>query len=134
DRGTFTVEGTLDARKQLEREEIKFNLNGEKLRGSFVLVKLRHSEKGNEWLMMKHKDAAEDSAWNIEEHDGSVLTGRTLEEIKEESPPKRKPSPMQPDELSGTRKSTMPSRLEPMLASLGDHPFSDRNWLFEIKW
>src|SRR5205814_4886967 len=80
DRGTFTVEGTLDARKQLEREEIKFNLNGEKLRGSFVLVKLRHSEKGNEWLMMKHKDAAEDSAWNIEEHDGSVLTGRTLEE------------------------------------------------------
>jgi len=62
DRGTFTVEGTLDARKQLEREEIKFNLNGEKLRGSFVLVKLRHSEKGNEWLMMKHKDAADDSA------------------------------------------------------------------------
>src|SRR5437870_6740766 len=89
DRGTFTVEGTLDARKQLEREEIKFNLNGEKLRGSFVLVKLRHSEKGNEWLMMKHKDAAEDSAWNSEEHDGSLLTGRTLEERKQELPTKR---------------------------------------------
>src|SRR5256714_256935 len=98
DRGTFTVEGTLDARKQLEREEIKFNLDGQKLRGSFVLVKLRHSEKGNEWLMMKHKDAAEDSAWNIEEHDGSVLTGRTLEEIKEELPPKRKASPIRAGE------------------------------------
>ena len=134
DRGTFTVEGTLDARKQLEREEIKFNLNGQKLRGSFVLVKLRHSEKGNEWLMMKHKDAAEDSAWNIEEHDGSVLTGRTLEEIKEELPPKRKASPIRAGELQGARKCSMPSRVEPMLATLTDRPFSDPNWLFEIKW
>ncbi len=134
DRGTFNVEGTLDARKQLEREEIKFNLNGEKLRGSFVLVKLRHSEKSNEWLMMKHKDAAEDSAWNIEEHDGSVLTGRTLEEIKEELPPKRKASPIRAAELQGARKCSMPSRVEPMLATLTDRPFSDPNWLFEIKW
>lgn len=134
DRGTFATEGHLDAARQLQRGEIKFNLNGEKLRGSFVLVKLRNSEKGNEWLFIKHKDAAEDPAWNVDEHDGSVLTGRTLEEIKEESPPKRKPSPMQADELSGARKTGMPSRLEPMLATLGDHPFSDPNWLFEIKW
>src|SRR5689334_24223820 len=39
DRGTFVVEGTLDALKQLEKGDIKFSLNGEKLRGSFVLVK-----------------------------------------------------------------------------------------------
>ncbi|MCU1318244.1 MAG: dependent ligase, partial [Candidatus Acidoferrum typicum] len=86
DRGTFAVEGGLPALQQLERGEIKFNLNGEKLRGSFVLVKLKRSEKGNEWLFIKHKDAAEDSKWNIDEHDGSVLTGRTIEEIKEELP------------------------------------------------
>src|SRR5207245_2919161 len=134
DRGTYVVEGNLDARKQLEQGEIKFNLNGEKLGGSFVLVKLKQSEKGNEWLMIKHKDAAEDSAWNIDEHDGSVLTGRTIEEIKEELPPKRKPIPIQPDELQGARKSAMPSRVEPMLATLADHAFSDPNWLFEIKW
>src|SRR5437879_3754767 len=48
DRGTYAVEGNLDARKQLEQGEIKFNLNGDKLRGSFVLVKLKQSEKGNE--------------------------------------------------------------------------------------
>src|SRR5215471_10505637 len=85
DRGTFSTEGPLDAGQQLERGEIKFNLNGEKLRGSFVLVKLKNSEKGNEWLMIKHKDTAEDPAWDIDKHDGSVLTGRTLEEIKEEA-------------------------------------------------
>ncbi|OLB37000.1 MAG: DNA ligase D [Acidobacteria bacterium 13_2_20CM_57_17] len=134
DRGTFHVEGNLDALKQLEKGEIKFSLNGEKLRGSFVLVKLKQSEKGNEWLMIKHKDAAEDSSWNIDEHDGSALTGRTLEEIKEELPPKRKPIPIQATELQSARKSAMPARVEPMLATLADRPFSDPNWLFEIKW
>src|SRR5467141_2002595 len=134
DRGTFHVEGNLDALKQLEKGEIKFSLNGEKLRGSFVLVKLKQSEKGNEWLMIKHKDSAEDSSWNIDEHDGSALTGRTLEEIKEELPPKRQAIPIHPSELQGARKAAIPSRVEPMLATLADHPFSDPNWLFEIKW
>jgi len=138
DRGTFAVENlpgrNLDAAQQLQKGEIKFSLNGEKLRGSFVLVRLKKSEKGNEWLMIKHKDAAEDPAWNVDKHDGSVLTGRTIEEIKEELPPKRSPSPLRPDELQDARKAPMPSRLEPMLATIGDHPFSDPNWLFEIKW
>jgi bifunctional non-homologous end joining protein LigD len=134
DRGRFVPEGSLDAAQQLQRGEIKFILNGEKLRGSFVLVKLRNSEKGNEWLLIKHKDALEDPAWDVDEHDGSVLTGRTLEEIKEELAPKRQPVSIQPAELNGARKSVMPSRLEPMLATLGEHPFSDPNWLFEIKW
>jgi bifunctional non-homologous end joining protein LigD len=134
DRGTFRLEGNLGALKQLEKGEIKFSLNGEKLRGSFVLVKLKHSEKGNEWLMIKHKDAAEDSTWNIDQHDGSALTGRTIEEIKEELPPKRQLVPIRPEELQGALKNAMPARVEPMLATLSDHPFSDPHWLFEIKW
>jgi bifunctional non-homologous end joining protein LigD len=134
DRGTFSVIGDASASKQIERGEIKFNLNGEKLSGSFVLVKLKHSEKGNEWLFIKHKDANEDPAWNIDEHDGSVLTGRTIKEIAEEWPPKREANPIQPGELDGARKSAMPSHVEPMLATLDEHAFSDPNWLFEIKW
>ena len=54
DRGTFVVEddsskpqaAAADALQQLERGDLKFNLNGEKLRGSFVLVKIKRSEKG----------------------------------------------------------------------------------------
>src|SRR5215472_326097 len=142
DRGTFVVEGdpgtpqaqALDALQQLQRGEIKFSLNGEKLRGGFVLVKLKRSEKGNEWLLIKHKDGFEDPKWNIEEHDGSVLTGRTIKEIAEEAPPKRDPRPIRAAEVHGARKSAMPSRIEPMLATLAEHPFSDPDWLFEIKW
>jgi bifunctional non-homologous end joining protein LigD len=134
DRGTFFLEGNGDALQQLAKGEIKFSLNGEKLRGSFALVKLKNSEKGNEWLMIKHKDAAEDSAWDIDKHDGSVLTGRVIEEIAEELPPKRSVSLLYPYELDGARKCAMPSRFEPMLATIGERSFSDPNWLFEIKW
>ncbi|HYL65355.1 MAG TPA: DNA ligase D [Candidatus Methylomirabilis sp.] len=138
DRGTYAVENppgaSLDAGQQLRKGEIKFSLNGEKLRGGFVLVRIKRGEKGNEWLMIKHKDAADDPAWNIDEHDGSVLTGRVLDEIKQQLPPKRSPSPFRPDELQDAHKAAMPSRIEPMLASIGERPFSDANWLFEIKW
>jgi bifunctional non-homologous end joining protein LigD len=134
DRGTFQVEGKDNALKQVQRGEIKFSLNGEKLRGSFVLVKLKNSQKGNEWLMIKHKDAAVDRNWNIDEHDGSVLTGRVLEEIKSEEAPKRERAPLHVSELEDARKATMPARLGPMLATPSDRVFSDANWLFEIKW
>ena len=138
DRGTYVVENppgaSLNAAQQLKKGEIKFRLNGEKLRGSFVLVKLKQSQKGNEWLMIKHKDAAEDPNWNVDNHDGSVLTGRAIEEIKQELPPKRSRSPLRPEEVQEARQAAMPDRIEPMLANIGDHPFSDPNWLFEIKW
>ena len=134
DRGTFVPEGSESALRQLERGEIKFHLNGEKLNGSFVLVKLKHSEKGNEWLMIKHKDASEDAAWDIERHDGSAITGRTLNEIAEESNPKRAPVPIQPGEIAEAKEAALPVRLEPMLATLGERAFSHPDWLFEIKW
>jgi len=134
DRGTYQVEGKGDALSQVQRGEIKFSLNGEKLRGSFVIVKLKNSQKGNEWLMIKHKDAAADPEWDIEEHDGSVLTGRVLEEIKSEEAPKRSASPLHPAEIEGAEKASMPAKMGVMLATPSGRPFSDPNWLFEIKW
>lgn len=134
DRGAFTVEGETDASRQCARGEIKFSLQGEKLRGSFVLVKLQRSEKGNEWLMIKHQDEIADPSWRIDEHDGSVLTGRTLEEIAQELPANRRANPFQPAELHGARKSAIITGLSPMLATLIDLPFSDPDWLFEVKW
>ena len=134
DRGRFNVEGEPDASRQLARGEIKFNLLGEKLRGSFVLVRLKHSEKGNEWLLIKHKDDAADPRWNIDDHDGSAITGRTLDEIAQQLLPKKQAAPMRPAELQGAKKAAMPARVAPMLATLIDRPFSDPEWLFEIKW
>jgi bifunctional non-homologous end joining protein LigD len=134
DRGRFRVEGQRGAKEQLEHGEIKFRLAGEKLSGGFVLVRTKRGEKQPEWLMIKHQDEAVDPAWNIDEHDGSVMTGRILDEIAGELPPKREPTPLQPGELEGARKAAMPASLSPMLATLIDKPFSDPGWLFEIKW
>src|SRR5271154_343982 len=61
DKGTYSLEGKASGKEQLERGEIKFVLNGHKLRGSFVLVKLRNNKYANsfsksEWLLIKHRD------------------------------------------------------------------------------
>jgi bifunctional non-homologous end joining protein LigD len=134
DRGRFRVEGQRGAKEQLEHGEIKFRLSGEKLSGGFVLVRTKRGDKQPEWLMIKHQDEAVDPAWNIDEHDGSVMTGRILDEIAGELPPKREPTPLQPGELEGAQKAAMPASLSPMLATLIAKPFSDPGWLFEIKW
>lgn len=134
DRGSYEVEGTLPASEQLARGELKFVLRGQKLRGGFVLVKLHRGEKGNEWLLIKHRDPATDPAWDIAEHDGSARTGRSMSEIADGLPPAQAAHLLRPADLEGARKAAMPARLAPMLATLVDKPFSDPEWLYEIKW
>jgi bifunctional non-homologous end joining protein LigD len=137
DRGTFEPQGEFSASKQLERGELKFTLHGEKLRGSFVLVKIRSSRTGGKnerpWLLIKHKDAAADTNWDVDEHDGSVLSGRSLKEIEEQVQPFGT-AEQGPNALEGAREAKLPARIEPMLASIAEKPFSNPEWLFEIKW
>lgn len=143
DNGAFEVEGDLPAAEQYDRGELKFTLHGQKLRGSFVLVKLKRppsGEKGKPWLLIKHKDAAVDPDWDIDAHDGSVLTGRSLKEIEEglstsgSAPSGTAELSSKPSALEDARHARMPAKLAPMLATLADKPFSDPQWLFEIKW
>ncbi|HEU5402560.1 MAG TPA: non-homologous end-joining DNA ligase [Terriglobales bacterium] len=68
----------------LNKGDFKFSLKGRKLQGEFVLVKTRSrrpGSKGNEWLLIKHRDEYVEEGYNIDAHDGSVLTGRSLDEI-----------------------------------------------------
>jgi len=138
DEGTFEPEGPLSAAEQIERGELKFRLHGKKLNGSFVLVKLRRSQNKNEWLLIKHRDEYADPMWNVEEHGESVVSGRPLPKThKEKQKDKRvvqESSPLSPADLPGARKAPMPHEVSVTLAKLADKPFSDPNWLFEIKW
>jgi bifunctional non-homologous end joining protein LigD len=59
DRGHFEVLGPPDAMAQIERGDFKFRLEGEKLHGPYVLVKMRRSERGNEWLLIKKPETAD---------------------------------------------------------------------------
>jgi bifunctional non-homologous end joining protein LigD len=142
DEGTYEPEGALPADKQLERGELKFSLHGQKLKGSFVLVKLRWSKSGKpgkDWLLIKHRDSAAEEGWNIAEHSESVVSGRSIHPREKDLPAAERASrklatPQQIEFPSGAKKAPTPEHVIPALATLAEKPFSDPDWLFEIKW
>jgi bifunctional non-homologous end joining protein LigD len=82
DTGTWQPLG--DEHSMLDKGDLKFQLSGEKLKGEFVLAKMRSrrtGSKGTEWLLIKKKDDAMKPGFNIDKLDYSVLTKRSLNEI-----------------------------------------------------
>jgi len=87
DRGFWMPEEGVDPEQALRKGELKFTLAGEKLKGSWVLVRMRQNRERsrsnrNNWLLIKHRDAyARENGDAVTEEDHSVASGRTLEEI-----------------------------------------------------
>jgi bifunctional non-homologous end joining protein LigD len=235
DVGMWEPEG--NASEMLKKGDLKFRLEGKKLHGSFVLAKMRSrrpGSKGNEWLLIKHKDEAVKPGFDIDKLDWSVLTKRSLDDIagdegsrewqsnraaatpgakskdwlaksiaiadkrrtnpsasrtsdangksparksaatkasargttakpaskgavkarsrsasaasaplasktksaSKKTSSKKKASALAEEvaQLKGTVETEMPRAIHPMLATLVDEPFSDPEWLYEIKW
>jgi bifunctional non-homologous end joining protein LigD len=84
DRGYWEPEG--DPHEGLRKGDLKFSLDGERLKGSWVLVRMkrREREKRDNWLLIKHHDG-----WSLEDHGGelvesevtSVASGREMDQI-----------------------------------------------------
>lgn len=134
DQGTYELEGPLNADAQMARGDLKFILHGKKVRGSFVLVQIKSSKEKKEWLLIKHKDEFVDPLWNVEEHGESVVSGKTLEDVRLGRPARKLPETKNLGSLPGARKAPMPRDVPLTLASLSDEPFSNPDWLFEVKW
>jgi len=86
DVGKWQPEG--DAHAMLAGGDLKFNLDGDKLKGSFALIHIRSSKPGNkgtEWLLIKHRDAYVQEPYDIDEYDHSALTKRTLDQIADDA-------------------------------------------------
>jgi bifunctional non-homologous end joining protein LigD len=87
DRGYWRPIG--DPHDGLKRGDLKFVLEGERLHGSWVLVRMKWDRKGgsgkkSNWLLIKHRDEAAregDEDGVLEENETSVASGRTLDEI-----------------------------------------------------
>jgi bifunctional non-homologous end joining protein LigD len=142
DEGHFAPEGSLSASEQLRRGELKFVLDGKKLRGSFVLVKLRNSDPAKpQWLLIKHREEGAQPADPVPVVTAGDSGGKS----------RRKPAAAPPESSSeqnrtgasrkikirmptGARVAPMPTFIPPALATLIEKPFSDPDWLFEIKW
>ena len=142
DRGTYEPDqGDLGAlRRGYERGDIKFRLHGERLRGSFALVRMRgRGESKPQWLVIKHRDEDAVPRWDITEYDTSVTTGRTMDEIAEGKSKvwhSNRTNKAPPTSTRG-RKSRVPrsaSRITPMLASIGTEMPTGDQWTFEPKY
>src|ERR1700685_1429347 len=86
DRGTWTPDDP-DVDASLKKGELKFSLQGHKLRGSWVLVRTkfgrpdkRRSDKP-QWLLIKHRDRYASTGDILVEKPRSVLSKRLLDEI-----------------------------------------------------
>jgi bifunctional non-homologous end joining protein LigD len=83
DSGTYETAEPGDPLKQLEAGKFAFTLHGDKLQGGFVLTRLARGEAGNEWLLIKQKDAHADPAWKLK----SELTPTRLRQLTAKIPP-----------------------------------------------
>jgi bifunctional non-homologous end joining protein LigD len=89
DAGTWLAQeaGTPpDPASALDAGELHLDMDGDKLRGRFVLVRTSRSRYGRsgkeEWLLLhKHDEFAVDG-WDAEDHPRSVVSGRTNDEVK----------------------------------------------------
>lgn len=86
DRGYWSPLGDKSPARALKDGELKFNIAGDKLKGSWVLVRMKHDRTGGtrtNWLLIKHKDqwAKPGSNEKILSKDHSVASGRTMAQI-----------------------------------------------------
>jgi bifunctional non-homologous end joining protein LigD len=86
DRGHWIPEGAKSPQDSLKAGDFKFTLVGQRLRGSWVLVRMKHDRnhgKRTNWLLIKHRDesARDDAADALLTEDRSVASGRTMADI-----------------------------------------------------
>jgi bifunctional non-homologous end joining protein LigD len=86
DRGFWAPEGNRSAQEMLAAGDLKFALEGDRLHGSWVLVRMKGDRfRGNRtnWLLIKHKDeyARPGDHDALLEEDRSVASGRPMAQI-----------------------------------------------------
>jgi bifunctional non-homologous end joining protein LigD len=83
DTGTWLPDSP-DVDATLKKGDLKFTLQGRKLKGSWVLVRTRgfgRSPKRSSWLLIKHRDAYATDNDITEEQPRSAISKRTLADI-----------------------------------------------------
>jgi bifunctional non-homologous end joining protein LigD len=160
DRGYWQPEGTEDAAAALESGQLKFTLEGERLGGSWALVRMRTDrDKRHNWLLIKHRDAAASDAAHaaaLLAEDRSIASGRTMAQIAAGEGPAPTPfmlakgaqaradavwqsreaaggsTPIQPAPRTSSAK--LPEFVEPELCRLVERPPAEKGWVHEVKF
>jgi len=147
DTGNYTSEQEIS--DQFIKGKITFTLFGQKLKGRFSLIKIT---RANQWLLIKGDDEFKSEEDLTITRPESVLTGRTNQDLENGKEDKAKTentssnndndrkdrSPIRRvaalKERKGVVSEAFPKKIKPMLATAIDKPFTDKHWVFEIKW
>ena len=133
---------TEEPNADYERGDMKFRLDGKKMKGGWALVRIKGANAtGKEWLLIKERDIyAKPEAEGIVTEDApqSVLSGLTVQEMEDRATPAplprtRKPKP-KPATIAGAKKAALPDAPKPQLATLAAHAPGEGDWLHEIKF
>jgi bifunctional non-homologous end joining protein LigD len=157
DRGYWQPEGKVSPQKALQSGELKFRLDGERLHGSWVLVRMKHDRtrsRRTNWLLIKHRDdAAQDGDGEaLLAEDRSVASGRTMDAIAAGKGRGAKPfmldgaAKVAPDAVWHSKETSTPPRVKvlpkgpmpdfvlPQLCREVERPPGAAGWSHEIKF
>jgi bifunctional non-homologous end joining protein LigD len=155
DRGIWVPKG--DPKAGYAKGHLKFELDGEKLRGRWNLVRTHSKTYGDKsWLLIKEADEFARLARDeqiAEDRPNSVLSGRTMTEVAADKDRvwhsnrsaaanvrsgaiAKTSAKVFPGlaRIKGVRKAAMPKKIEPQLATLAAAPPNGKGWVQEIKY
>ncbi len=162
DRGYWAPEPGTDPHKGLEKGDLKIVLEGERLHGGFVLVRMKRDRNGgerNNWLLIKHRDQfareGDDDAL-LKENNASVASGRTMADIAagkgkaptpfittakgkadgvwQSKPRDRDKAEKAPAPKRAVKAAAAPDFIEPQLCRSVDRPPPGSGWAHEVKF
>ena len=156
DRGTYSADTATSPeeeesaiREGLKRGDLKITFDGERLHGSFALIRMKFARDASSsskplWLLIKHCDEFASSEDVVAENVTSVDTNRTMEEIasgksrvwNSNREPKKAAMTLSRQKKGGTATSHLTlsfKSLEPMYASIGTE-IPGKGWTFEPKY
>ncbi len=142
DRGEYRpIDPAGDAAGAVRAGKLDLELAGFKLHGAYTLVRThgmkdrRQSDARQQWLLIKKRDEYASDEDVLELHPRSVLSGLTIDEMREGGEPgaeiERELAELKAPRLQGPL--TMKS-FPLTLAKLVDRPFDGDRWLFELKY
>ena len=117
-----------DPHQGLKEGKLKFDLFGQRLRGSWTLVRMKADRDGRNrenWLLIKERDDLANEAPGeslLEEFTTSVVSGRTIDDIADGV---KKPA---------KARGEAPGFVKPQFARLYDAPPQGAGWFHEIKF
>jgi bifunctional non-homologous end joining protein LigD len=165
DRGYWAPEaGFENIGQALAKGELKFVMEGERVHGSWIIVRMKPGKAKNAWLLIKHRDegALAGNVTGPTDEDRSVASGRTMIEIangkgkaakpfmtakgavagavwrsdRDDSAPAGLVAPTKAKASKGKSKTlvALPAFIEPQLTKSLEKPPAGSGWAHEIKF